>query len=88
MLVSTAPQGRQVRRHPPPAVPFLVSVGCRVVVPVVLEVGLDVREEQEEGILLVGVDVADSCVGQRVHPVARQIDRLVVAVEHTGLVGV
>ena len=44
----------------------------------VLEVGFQVGEEEEEGVLRVRVDVADGCVGEGVDTVAGKLDPLLL----------
>ena len=49
---------------------------------------LDIGQEEEERGLLVVVDVADSCIRQRVHAIAGQLDGFAIVVIHDSIVGI
>lgn len=86
VLVGCSANGHQVGGSPAAPVALLVTIRRRVTVHMILEMWLDERGEQEEGMLLVRVNVANGRVGQRVNPLAGEADGLVLVVVQHGVI--
>lgn len=88
MGMGRSAQCRQIGWNPLGGVLFTIAIGWWIVIEMVLMMRLDVGDKEKEGILLIGIDIADGGVGQCIDAVAGQLDLLAVVVKHHGVVGV
>lgn len=88
LLVCGAAQTGEVRRQPGAVITISIDCRRRVIVPTVLMMRFEKGQKQEERLAGMITDVVDRSIGQRVDTVTRKIDRFLIIIPESRLIGV